>query len=164
MWADHGDCYNTVNFALHSGSSALLQTGLTSDSRVTQDEVVKASVDQCRQGIEAQHYLCTMQQQVSGKLYIDRTKDVAAFRALLTNVKAYSRLNFLSRVFLVCAGLLRPAHMETQPTLRISDLLVIPGVCENRLKELSLSCLKEALGIIIQYLKGLQDIWRGASE
>lgn len=50
-WADHGDSHNLVNFALRSGSSALLQTGLTSDSRVTQDEVVKASVDQCRQGI-----------------------------------------------------------------------------------------------------------------
>lgn len=86
-----------------------------------------------------------MQQKVSGKLYIDRTKDVAAFRALLTNVKASSRLNFLSGVFLVCAGLLRPAHMETQPNLCISDLLVIPGGYENRLKELGLFSLKKAL-------------------
>lgn len=87
-----------------------------------------------------------MQQKVSDKLYIDRTKDVALFRALLTNVKACSRLNFLSGVFLVCAGLLRSAHMETQPTLHISDLLVIPGGYENRLKELGLFSQKKAVG------------------
>lgn len=33
--ADHRNSHNIVNFALCSGSSALLQTGLTSDGRVT---------------------------------------------------------------------------------------------------------------------------------
>lgn len=120
-------------------------------------------MDQCRQGIEAQHYLCTMQQKVSGKIYIDTTKDVAVFRALLTNVKVCSRLNFLSGVFLVCAGLLRPAHMLTQPTIAISDFLVIPGGYENRLKELGLLSSGKTW-IIIHYLKRLQESWRGTSE
>lgn len=84
-----------------------------------------------------------MQQKVSGKIYIDRIKDVAVFRALLTNVKLCSRLNFLSGVFLVYAGLLRPAQMDTQPTLCISELLVIPGGYKSRLKELGLFSLKK---------------------
>lgn len=84
-----------------------------------------------------------MQQKVSGKIYIDRTKAVAVFRALLTNSEVCTRLSFLSGVFLIWADLLMPAHMETQPTLRISGLLVIPGGYENRLKELALFYLKK---------------------
>jgi len=57
-------------------------------------------MDQCGQGIEAQHYLYTMQQKASGQLY-KQNKDVAVFRALLVNAKVCSRLNFLSRLFLV---------------------------------------------------------------
>lgn len=125
-------------------------------------------MDQCGEGIETQHYLCTMQQKVSGKIYIDRTKAVAVFRALLTNVEVCSRLSFLSGVFLIWAGLLIPAHMETQPTLCISGLLVIPGGYENRLKELGLFCLKKRrLREDPDYHpvpKVLQEGWRGSSE
>lgn len=68
---------------------------------------------------------------------------MAVFRALLTNVKVCSRLNLLSGVFFICAGLLRPAHVETQPTPPISELLVIPGGHENRLRVLGLISLKK---------------------